>query len=86
MGNEYFGSWYLVLWRRNKYNENAALIYQFVKRDVLARYRERAIVTVDSPNCGAWTWYSASRNDNPMAGCQRVLARRYWHWRASEAP
>lgn len=39
MGNEYFGSWYLVLWRRNKYNENAALIYQFVKRDVLARYR-----------------------------------------------
>ena len=62
----------------NRYGHPAA--------DVLARYRERAIVTVDSPNCGAWTWYSASRNDNPMAGCQRVLARRYWHWRASEAP
>lgn len=62
----------------NRYGHPAA--------DVLARYRERAIATVDSPNCGAWTWYSASRNDNPMAGCQRVLARRYWHWRASEAP
>lgn len=28
-----------MYWRRNKYNENSALIYQFVKRDVLARYR-----------------------------------------------
>ena len=43
---------------------------------VMARYRERGIVVVDSPRCGAVLWAS-----NQPAGvqCQREVARRYWH-------
>ncbi|RJP72554.1 MAG: DNA internalization-related competence protein ComEC/Rec2 [Comamonadaceae bacterium] len=43
---------------------------------VLARYRERGIPWVNSPDCGAATW----RSDQPEAVvCQREVDRRYWH-------
>ena len=42
----------------------------------LARYRERDIVVLDSPRCGAATW----RSEFPdMVQCQRADALRYWH-------
>jgi competence protein ComEC len=58
----------------NRYGHPAA--------EVLARYRERGIVVVDSPNCGAWTWRSAPPVGERRSGCERADARRYWHWQA----
>jgi len=44
--------------------------------DVLERYRERGIVIVASPACGAWQWPASG----PAGGsCQRATGRRYWH-------
>jgi competence protein ComEC len=44
--------------------------------DVVARYRERGVVTLASPACGAWSWRAAG----PPAGtCERDAVRRYWH-------
>ncbi|MDO9313531.1 MAG: DNA internalization-related competence protein ComEC/Rec2 [Burkholderiaceae bacterium] len=60
----------------NRYGHPAA--------DVLARYRQRGIAIADSPNCGAWTWHSASRDVRPSGGCERADARRYWHWQAED--
>jgi competence protein ComEC len=52
--------------------------------EVLARYRERGIAVVASPQCGAWQWSGASEN---VAGatCLRDVGRRYWHHGAVEA-
>jgi competence protein ComEC len=61
----------------NRYGHPAA--------SVLARYRERSIVIVDSPSCGAWTWRSAEPQGEPAGGCHREQVRRYWHWRAENA-
>ena len=48
--------------------------------DVVARYRERGVVTLASPACGAWSWPAAG----PPAGvCERDTVRRYWHARES---
>ena len=58
----------------NRYGHPAA--------EVLARYRERGIAVVDTPNCGAWTWRSASPGGERPRGCERADARRYWHWQA----
>ena len=42
----------------------------------LARYRERSVVVLDSPRCGAATW----RSDLPtVVQCQRAEGLRYWH-------
>lgn len=43
---------------------------------VVARYRERGIVVVDSPHCGAWRWPVGEQGQGV---CQRDAARRYWH-------
>jgi competence protein ComEC len=53
---------------RNRFGHPAA--------EVLARYRERGIVVIDSPHCGAARWSSAA--PGAMA-CEREKARRYWH-------
>lgn len=50
--------------------------------DVLERYRERAILIVASPDCGAWRWNA----DGPHEGvCQRDAVRRYWQHEAADA-
>ena len=61
---------------RNRFGHPAA--------DVLARYRERGIAVVASPQCGAWQWPGASGNV-AGASCLRDLRRRYWHHRSDEA-
>jgi len=44
--------------------------------EVLARYRERGMRWVSSPECGAATW----RSDQPdRVRCEREVSRRYWH-------
>ncbi len=43
---------------------------------VLARYRERGIRLIKSPQCGAATWQSLKPAD---ITCQRQEGRRYWH-------
>jgi competence protein ComEC len=44
--------------------------------EVLARYRERGMRWVTSPDCGAATW----RSDQPdQVRCERERYRRYWH-------
>lgn len=53
---------------RNRFNHPAPA--------VLARYRERGMRWVATPDCGAATW----RSDVPgTVVCQREAARRYWH-------
>jgi len=54
--------------------------------EVLARYRERGMARIDSPSCGAWTWRSGSGTGPAHAVCQRVEARRYWHWQPNPRP
>ena len=44
---------------------------------VAARYRERQIELVQTPNCGAFLWRSDERD---TMQCERELGRRYWHW------
>jgi competence protein ComEC len=44
--------------------------------DVVARYRERGVVTLASPACGAWSWRAAG---SPAGTCERDAVRRYWH-------
>jgi len=51
--------------------------------EVVARYRERRIATVDSPSCGAWLWRGAGAGQGV---CQRDAARRYWHHPSEVAP
>ena len=47
--------------------------------EVLARYRERGMHWVTSPDCGAATW----RSDQPnKVLCERERYRRYWHHRS----
>jgi competence protein ComEC len=43
---------------------------------VVARYDERGIRLVKSPQCGASTWRSARPDD---ITCQRIEGKRYWH-------
>ena len=43
---------------------------------VVARYEERGIQLVRSPQCGAATWQSTRPGD---VACERQLGRRYWH-------
>ncbi|MBP9904187.1 MAG: DNA internalization-related competence protein ComEC/Rec2 [Rhodoferax sp.] len=45
---------------------------------VLARYRERGILVLDTPHCGAVMWRSGS---DPLSTCQRQQSPRYWHHR-----
>jgi len=52
--------------------------------EVLARYRERGIAVVASPQCGAWLWHGESENA-AGASCLREVRRRYWHHGADEA-
>jgi len=54
---------------RNRFGHPAA--------EVMARYRERGIRLVASPDCGAWHWPSEAGADG--ATCHRDTARRYWH-------
>jgi competence protein ComEC len=50
--------------------------------EVLARYRERGMRWVNSPDCGAATW----RSDRPgEVACERDRYRRYWHHRSPAA-
>ncbi len=50
--------------------------------EVLARYRERGMRWVNSPDCGAATW----RSDRPEEVlCEREQGRRYWHHRSPDA-
>ena len=55
--------------------------------EVLARYQERGMQWVTSPECGAATWRSASRD---QVDCHRAADRRYWEhmsadWETSRA-
>ncbi|PKO30870.1 MAG: DNA internalization-related competence protein ComEC/Rec2 [Betaproteobacteria bacterium HGW-Betaproteobacteria-9] len=60
---------------RNRFNHPAPA--------VLARYRERGMRWVATPDCGAATW----RSDVPdTVVCQREVARRYWHHRGEASP
>jgi len=45
---------------------------------VLTRYRERNILVLDTPHCGAVTWRSGAA---ALASCQRQQFPRYWHHR-----
>ena len=61
---------------RNRFGHPAA--------DVLARYLERGIAVVTSPQCGAWRWYGSV--DATTGGvCQRDATRRYWRHEAAIA-
>jgi len=51
-------------------------------REVVSRYRERGIATVDSPSCGAWQWPGGTQGQGV---CQRDVGRRYWHHAAQAA-
>ncbi len=50
---------------------------------VLARYRERSIDVIKSPECGAATWRSAQP---AQVLCQRQQGLRYWHHRLTSTP
>ena len=43
-----------------------------------ARYRERGIIWIDSPSCGAWEWPGGVQGEGV---CERDRRRRYWHHR-----
>jgi competence protein ComEC len=60
---------------RNRFNHPAP--------EVLARYRERDIVVLQSARCGAALWRSGLPAEWT---CQREAALRYWHHRLPEAP
>jgi competence protein ComEC len=60
--------------------------YGHPAEEVVARYRERGMVRIDSPSCGAWTWRASSDTGLEQAICERADARRYWHWRATASP
>jgi competence protein ComEC len=49
--------------------------------DVVARYRERAVVVRSSPECGAWSWRAGAAR---AGACERDVARRYWHHSARD--
>ena len=55
--------------------------------EVVQRYRERGAAIVSSPSCGAWRWNSmappAVNTADAATSCERVSARRYWHWQAT---
>jgi competence protein ComEC len=46
---------------------------------VMARYRDRHIEIVTTPDCGAWWW------DGVNSSCEREHRRRYWHTPAARA-
>lgn len=50
--------------------------------DVVARLRERGVVVLASPDCGAWRWAGEARGGGHgviSGSCERDLSRRYWH-------
>lgn len=51
--------------------------------EVVARYRERGTVLLDSPRCGAATWASEAPG---QWRCEREAARRYWHHTPAPLP
>lgn len=55
---------------RNRFGHPAA--------PVLERLRARDVATVDSPHCGAYTWFS---DPSQLGACTRVQGLRYWHHR-----
>ena len=46
---------------------------------VLERYRERNILVLNSPNCGALTWRSWQPQRPAEQACSRTSEVRYWH-------
>ena len=44
-------------------------------REPMERYRERQVMVLDSPHCGAVTWTSTQPGE---VHCQRIEAMRYW--------
>lgn len=55
---------------RNRFGHPAAT--------VLERYRERSIMMIDSPHCGAIHWTSTAPAE---VSCHRIESMRYWHHR-----
>ncbi|QTN30521.1 DNA internalization-related competence protein ComEC/Rec2 [Rhodoferax sp. AJA081-3] len=53
---------------RNRFGHPAA--------PVVERLRERQVLVVDSPHCGAFTWQSWQAQNS---ACLRLQGRRYWH-------
>ncbi|WOI47670.1 DNA internalization-related competence protein ComEC/Rec2 [Acidovorax sp. BLS4] len=51
--------------------------------EVVARYRERGAVLLDSPRCGAATWASEAPG---QWRCERDAGRRYWHHAPAPLP
>jgi len=50
--------------------------------EVMSRYRERGVSTLESASCGAWR-----TGQQPGQGvCERDVSRRYWHHGAQPAP
>ncbi len=64
---------------RNRFNHPAA--------EVTARYQDRHLAVLDSAHCGAWHWQvtpqPTGEDHNPLTTgqCERMRAKRYWHWR-----
>jgi competence protein ComEC len=52
--------------------------FQHPVPEVMARYQERSIRVIASPQCGAAHWSSA---EPKAVSCQRETHRRYWHHR-----
>ena len=57
---------------RNRFGHPAPVVAQ--------RYREQGIALIVSADCGAALWRSAAPSS---IGCQREIARRYWHHQSS---
>ncbi len=55
---------------RNRFGHPAA--------PVVARFRERGIVMVDSPHCGAFVWQSWRADGDEESGCLRSQDPHYW--------
>jgi len=51
--------------------------------DVLARYAERGIQVIATPQCGAARWQSAQPQQTV---CERALRRRYWQHQSGRVP
>ena len=52
--------------------------------DVVARYRDRGIATLMSPNCGAWRWSAQDDSADGTGACERSARRRYWQYEAGD--
>lgn len=48
------------------------------RAEVVERYRQVGAEVINSVGCGAWMWRSQEADQIPVAGCERMVRRRYW--------